>query len=224
MYHFPPQLWNKSFLSTKWYSLELSLVVASKCSLLEVRPYDIVTIAMMTSTINSSVLFISVETFQLSYQVSQFSDHDLKYYHLSRNVSGTFFQWYESFFFIPNLHTTISYTFFTTDVISGCKLYQLTTTGVKFVAYRLSLKITDVWSLARWLNWSMISKDNSLIRITWCANSQNGQLLERTSHGLDNSWIRQHINTHQQSMKVKKKKKRHTIIIYKVFFIHINIM
>lgn len=48
MYHFPPQLWNKSFLSTKWYSLELSLVVASKCSLLEVRPYDIVTIAMMT--------------------------------------------------------------------------------------------------------------------------------------------------------------------------------
>lgn len=48
MYYFPPQLWNKSFLSTKWYSLELSLVVASKCSLLEVRPYDIVTIAMMT--------------------------------------------------------------------------------------------------------------------------------------------------------------------------------
>lgn len=48
MYHFPPQLWNKLFLSTKWYSLELSLVVASKCSLLEVRPFDIVTIAMMT--------------------------------------------------------------------------------------------------------------------------------------------------------------------------------
>lgn len=46
---------------------------------------------------------------------------------------------------IPPFPTLLS----TTDVISECKLYQLTTTGVKFVAYRLSLKITDVWSLAR---------------------------------------------------------------------------
>lgn len=31
-----------------------------------------------------------------------------------------------------------------------------------------------------------------------CNNTQNGQRIERTSHGIDDSWIRQHIDSHRK--------------------------
>lgn len=45
------------------------------------------------------------------------------------------------------------------------------------------------------------SKDNlseKIIDAQRCNNTQNGQRIERTSHGIDDSWIRQHIDSHRK--------------------------